>query len=89
MDKKLDIPISFAGKDLASFATFKNPDGKLYYQAIISLKVIWAERGLQAEVRWNNELLYPPPCTSPSITTSDSSVMSGSDSMEPRVTLVL
>jgi hypothetical protein len=89
MRKILDIPISFEGMDLASFHMYPGPK-KPYYQAIVSLKIIWVNGDLHPEVRCNQEVLYSSCGTSdplPSRFSPDNSIMQRKDSKISRVTL--
>ncbi len=58
MEVVLEIPISFAGMDLNGFKMHQGPT-EPYYQAIVSLKMMWADEGLSAEVYSNRKVLYP------------------------------
>lgn len=89
MRKVLDIPISFADKSLDDFEMYAGPQ-EPYYQAIVSLRVIWVDGTLNAEVTWNQELLYPSAGSSDTTWgqfTPNSSIFSGSEGLESRVAL--
>jgi hypothetical protein len=67
MRKVLDIPLNFAEKDLIEFEVLQGPQ-EPYYQAIISLKVVWVDHSLSVEASLNGEVLYHSNGDSPDTT---------------------